>query len=92
MPIEIEGTGSGNIAPWSRIPFVDGLVRLMMGIAMAIAALPNQFWGLIILCVGAYMIQDADQRTLAIIGGIIAAGSSLCTTRIGKPTDKKDEK
>ena len=72
-------------APWARSPFVDALVKLMMGAAAAMGALPNQFWGLVILGLGCYMLQYADQRTLALIGGVIGAGSSLLTTGIGKP-------
>lgn len=76
--------------PWDRSPFVDALVRFMMGAAAALGALPNQFWGLVILGLGCYMLQYADQRTLALIGGVIGAGSSLLTTGIGRPK-KPDE-
>lgn len=76
--------------PWDRSPFVDAVVRLMMGAAAAMNALPNQFWGLVILSLGAYLLQFADQRTLALIGGVIGAGSSLVTTGIGRPK-KQDE-
>lgn len=63
--------------------FVGSLTDLMMGTAQAIAALPNQFWGLIVLVIGALMIPYATEKTLAIIGGIITAGGSLLTRNKG---------
>jgi hypothetical protein len=57
--------------------FVGSVTDLMMGTAQAIATLPNQLWGLIVLGIGAAMIPYATEKTLAIIGGIITAGGSL---------------
>lgn len=76
--------------PWQRqSPFVDGIVKLMMGVAQSFAALPNQCWGLIILGLGCWMLQYANERTLALIGGVIGAGSSLLTTGIGKKNEPR---
>lgn len=57
--------------------FVSSITDLMMGIAKAIAALPNQLWGLVVLAIGAAMVPYATEKTLAIIGGIITAGGAL---------------
>ena len=70
---------------------VDSLTDLMMGTAQAIAALPNQFWGLIVLIVGAVMIPRATEKTLAIVGAIIAAGGSLLTRDLMKKDDEDEE-
>ena len=78
MPDEIQ-------APWQKqtSPFVSALNKFMMGIASAITALPNQFWGMSILTLGAIMIPHATEKTLAIIGGIIAAGAQLLVGKGG---------
>jgi hypothetical protein len=49
----------------------------MLGASIAIDALPREFWGFLILCIGAYMVEHANTATLAIIGGIITAGANM---------------
>ena len=87
--IEIDGT---ERVPWWRWGFVDGVVRLMMGMSMAISALPREFWGLLVLLVGAGLLELANDKTLSLISGIIGAGTSLLSTGIARPGKKDDQK
>ena len=79
--IEIDGT---ERVPWWRWGFVDGVVRLMMGVSMAISALPNQLWGLMVLLLGAWLLQRATNETRSLISGVIGAGTSLLASSVIK--------